>query len=219
MPKPGFRQTVIPMRNSSKGYWFILAGILLLSCQTEPSRLPYMGNIDVVNGDTLFHVVPDMTLIDQDSMEFRLSSQGNKVFLADFFFTSCPSICPKVAKQMLRLHEAYKDDDRVMLLSHTIDPRNDSVSVLKRYAHNLGVDGTGWKFLTAEKDSIFSLADDYFVSVVDDPSAPGGFDHSGRIILLDRNRHVRGFCEGTDPESVTAFFKTVDQLLKDEYAR
>jgi protein SCO1/2 len=103
-----------------------------------------------------------------------------------------------------------------MMISHTIDQRHDSVSVLKRYAHNLGVNTEKWKFVTGEKDSIFHLADQYFVSVVDDPSTPGGFDHSGRIILVDWNRHVRGFCEGTDPESVTAFFATVDELLKEE---
>ena len=104
-----------------------------------------------------------------------------------------------------------------MFVSHTIDQQNDSVTVLKRYSENLGVNGMNWKFVTGEKDSIRVLADNYFVSVVDDPSAPSGFDHSGRIILLDKNRHVRGFCEGVDPESVTGFFKTIDQLLSEEY--
>jgi len=156
-------------------------------------------------------------LTDQDSQQVRLSEMSGKLYIADFFFTSCPSICPKVQKQMLRLYDRYKDDGRVLLLSHTIDQRHDSVTVLNRYAHNLGVDTDKWKFLTAEKDSIFDLADKYFVSAVEDPSAPKGFDHSGRIILLDKNRYVRGFCEGTDPESVTAFFSTVDQLLAEEY--
>jgi protein SCO1 len=170
-----------------------------------------------VDGDTIFHVVPDIQLIDQDSNTIKLSERDEKVYLADFFFTSCPSICPKVTKQMLRLYEKYKDDDRVLLISHTIDQRHDSVSVLNRYAKNLGVNTEKWKFVTGEKDSIFHLADEYFVSVVEDPSAPKGFDHSGRIILLDNNRHVRGFAEGTDPESVTAFFKVVDRLLNEEY--
>ncbi len=191
--------------------------ILLLGCKSEPKRLPILGNIDMVGGDTIFHTIPDIALMDQDSQLFKLASLENKLILADFFFTSCPSICPKVKKQMLRLYERYKADDRVMLLSHTIDQRHDSVTVLKRYAHNLGVDTDKWKFVTGEKDSIFHLADQYFVSVVEDPSAPMGFDHSGRIILVDKKQHVRGFCEGTDPESVTAFFETVDKLLTEEY--
>lgn len=197
----------------------LAVGSILLSagCKGNEKSLPYLGNQQIVNGDTIRHIVPDFLLTDQDSQQIRISGLGDKIYLADFFFTSCPSICPKVQKQMLRLYEKYKEDDRVILLSHTIDQRHDSVTVLKRYAHNLGVDTHKWKFLTAEKDSIFYLADQYFVSVIVDPSAPKGFDHSGRIILLDKERHVRGFCEGTDPESVTSFFATVDQLLVEEY--
>lgn len=191
--------------------------LFLWDCAAENKRLPYLGNVDVVDGDSILHQVPDILLVDQDSQAFKLSGQGEKLFLADFFFTSCPTICPRVTKQMLRLYEKYKEDDRVILIAHTIDQRNDSVSVLNRYAKNLGVDSKRWKFVTGEKDSIFHLADQYFVSVVEDPSAPKGFDHSGRIILVDKNRHVRGFAEGTDPESVTQFFKVVDQLLDEEY--
>ncbi|HEX5111991.1 MAG TPA: SCO family protein [Saprospiraceae bacterium] len=189
------------------------------SCSPEPKALPILGEREIENGDTLFHEVPDMVLIDQDSQAFQLSKLGDKVVIADFFFTSCPSICPRVTKQMTRLYDHYKNDDRIVFVSHTIDQRNDSVPVLKQYAENLGVSNGNWKFVTGEKDSIRHLADNYFVSVVDDPSAPAGFDHSGRIILLDKNRHVRGFCEGTDPESVGGFFKTIDQLLSEEYAK
>ena len=194
--------------------FFILIGG---GCKHEKKPLPILGNRDVINGDTVYRRVPDYLLTDQDSEQIRLSGLGNKIFIADFFFISCPSICPRVQKQMLRIYNQYKDDDRVMLLSHTIDQRHDSVTVLHRYASNLGINTQKWKFLTAEKDTIWNLADKYFVSVTDDPSAPKGFDHSGRIILLDKDRHVRGYCEGTDPKSVTAFFATVDQLLADEY--
>ncbi len=187
------------------------------SCKTESGQLPYMGNVEFVNGDSIYHTVPDIQVIDQDSQTIRLSEFGDKIFIADFFFTSCPSICPKVTKQMLRIYERYKDDERVVILSYTIDQRHDSVAVLNRYAKNLGVESIRWKFVTGEKDSIFHLADSYFVSAVEDPDAPGGFDHSGRIILLDKDRHVRGYCEGTDPESVTSFFTTIDQLLHEQY--
>ena len=196
---------------------FVLAIFLISSCKNETPQLPYMGNVEFINGDSVYHTVPDYKVIDQDSQEIRLSQFGNKIFIADFFFTSCPSICPKVTKQMLRIYDRYKDDDRVVLLSYTIDQRHDSVAVLNRYAKNLGVESIRWKFVTGEKDSIFQLADDYFVSAVVDPDAPGGFDHSGRIILLDKDRHVRGYCEGTDPESVTSFFNTIDQLLHEQY--
>lgn len=200
---------------SLSGVLFLV--VLIFGCKSEPERLPYLGNIEINGTDTLYHLIPDITLIDQDSQILKIASLDNKIVLADFFFTSCPSICPTVKKQMLRLYDRYENDDRVMMISHTIDQRNDSVAVLNRYAHNLGVNTDKWKFVTGEKDSIYYLADQYFVSVMEDPLAPAGFDHSGRIILVDTNRKVRGFCEGTDPESVTAFFETVDQLLKEEY--
>lgn len=120
---------------------------------------------------------------------------------------------------MLRLYDKYKTDPRILFVSYTIDPRHDSTTVLKRYAANLEVNTDHWKFVTAEKDSIFMQADSFFVSVVDDPSAPSGFDHSGRIILVDKMRHVRGYCEGVDPKSVDGFFATIDQLLAEEYAK
>src|SRR5688572_26896657 len=161
---------------------FSLFLISFISCKTEEKRLPYLGNVDVIDGDTVYHHVPDIQLIDQDSNVIRLSQLPQEVYIGDFFFTSCPSICPKVAKQMMRIYDRYKDDDRVLLLSHTIDQRHDSVSVLNRYAKNLGVDTDRWKFVTGQKDSIYFLADQYFVTATVDPSAPGGFDHSGRII-------------------------------------
>lgn len=204
-----------------KNILFVIVSALgigfVIGCSSEPKKLPILGNVEVLHGDTIFHTIPDMALIDQDSQALKVSTFGNKIILADFFFTSCPSICPRVQKEMVRLYDKYKDDDRIMMISHTIDQRNDSVEVLHQYADNLGVDTKKWKFVTAEKDSIFELADQYFVSVMEDPTAPSGFDHSGRIILVDNKRHVRGFCEGTDPESVTAFFETVDALLKEQF--
>ena len=201
------------LRNNTFLLFLLFIWICIIACKEETERLPILGNTEVLNGDTIYHTVEDIPLVDQDSQVFQLSKMGDKVFIADFFFISCPTICPKVKKQMMRLYDQYKNDDRVLLLSHTIDPRHDSVHVLKRYAENLGVESDSWKY------TIYDLADQYFVSVVDDPTAPMGFDHSGRIILLDRNRHVRGFAEGTDPNSVSAFFHTIDQLLREEYAQ
>ncbi|HUR30142.1 MAG TPA: SCO family protein, partial [Saprospiraceae bacterium] len=119
---------------------FMLAGMISFGCNSGKDQLPVLGNTDVVHGDTVLHQVPDILLIDQDSNQFKLSQEGDKIFVSDFFFTSCPTICPRVTKQMMRLHDRYKDDERVMLISHTIDQRHDSVSVLNRYAKNLGVD-------------------------------------------------------------------------------
>jgi protein SCO1/2 len=120
-----------------------------------------------------------------------------------------------VTKQMLRVYERFKDEDRLLLLAHTIDTKHDSVPRLKKYAENLGVSSEKWKFVTGAKDSIYSIANDYFSIAVENTDAPGGFDHSGRLILVDKNRRVRAFCDGTDPESVDRFMQDIETLLKE----
>jgi len=202
------------MRNT-----WLMAGLALLmaACQFQPKEgpLPILGNRDVVNGDTLYHTVRDFSFVDQDSNEVTNATFEGKAYIVDFFFISCPTICPRVMKQMLRVYETFQNDDRLMLLSHTIDTKHDTIPRLKQYATNLGVDTEKWRFVTGVKDSIYSIAQDYFSIALESSDSPGGFDHSGRLILVDRNRHVRAFCDGTDPESVDQFIKDVNRLLEE----
>jgi protein SCO1/2 len=116
---------------------------------------------------------------------------------------------------MLRLSERFKDENRLVLLSHTIDTRHDTIPRLKKFATDLGVGLPQWQFVTGEQDSIYSIANDYFSIAQEDPNAPGGFDHSGRLILVDTKRRVRAFCDGTDPKSVDQFMEDVTRLLKE----
>lgn len=190
-----------------------LAVISILSCADNVKPLPILGQIEVVEGDTIRHEVPDFRFMDQDSQWITNGTFKDQIYVSDFFFTSCPSICPKVKKQMLRMYDVYKDDDRIAFLSHSIDTRRDSVPRLKLYADNLGVQSKMWHFVTGDKDQIFSIADDYFVAAMEDSGAPGGFDHSGRLILVDKDRHIRAFCEGTIEEDVNAFMLDIDRLL------
>jgi protein SCO1/2 len=189
----------------------------LMACQGkhEPGPLPILGNRDIVNGDTIYHEVRDFSFIDQDSLPVTQETFAGKAYVVDFFFISCPTICPMVTKQMLRVYERFKDEDRLLLLAHTIDTKHDSVPRLKKYAENLGVSSEKWKFVTGAKDSIYSIANDYFSIAVENTDAPGGFDHSGRLILVDKNRRVRAFCDGTDPESVDRFMQDIETLLKE----
>ena len=112
------------------------------------------------------------------------------------------------------MYDVYKDDDRISFLSHSIDTKRDSVPRLKLYASNLGVTSEMWHFVTGDKAKIFGIADDYFVAAMEDSGAPGGFDHSGRLILVDHERHIRSFFEGTIEEEVNAFMKDIDKLLE-----
>lgn len=197
----------------------LIASIILCSaiaCQEKPTgKLPYIGGSDVVNGDTMHYQIPDFTFINQDGQVVNNESYRNKIYVADFFFIGCPSICPKVRQQMLRIHDKYLNDDRLELISHTLDPKRDTVEALAKYADKLEVKSSKWDFVTGEKDSIYGLNEKYFIVAYEDDEAPGGIDHSGKIILVDQNRHVRGFAEGTDPESVTKFLKTIDVLLEE----
>lgn len=193
--------------------------ILAVACMQprEDDTLPVLGHKDVVEGDTVYHTIPDFTFINQDSQVVTNSTFDGKAYIVDFFFISCPTICPKVKKQMLRIHEEFKDEENLVLLSHTIDTKRDTVGRLHNYARNLGVSAPKWHFVTGDEAEIYDIADDYFSIAVKDPTAPGGFDHSGRLILVDENRHVRAFCDGTDPESVDQFMVDIRKLLKEDY--
>ncbi|MBR9919448.1 MAG: SCO family protein [Bacteroidetes bacterium] len=188
-----------------------------MACSPEQENLPILGNRDIVEGDTIYPKIPDFEFINQDSQLVTNKTFADKAYIVDFFFVSCPSICPKVTKEMLRVHDRFKQDDRVLLLAHTIDVKHDTIPRLKAYAEGLGVSSNKWHFVTGDKEEIFDIADDYFSVAVENPDAPGGFDHSGRLILVDKDRHVRSFCNGTDPEDVDRFIKDVEQLLETEY--
>lgn len=173
-----------------------------------------MGNQEVVDGKPKHHVVRDFSYINQDSIIVTNDSLSNQIYVTDFFFTSCPSICPKVMKQMLRIHEAFKGDHRVKLVSFTIDPKRDTPEKLKLYAQNIGADTRYWHFLHGDKDETLDLADDFFIAALEDPDAPGGFDHSGKIVLVDKEGHVRSFAEGTDPDDIPGLIEDIKILLQ-----
>jgi protein SCO1/2 len=173
-----------------------------------------------VNGkmvsDTLYHTIGDFQFVDQDSMLVTPQSYKDKIYVADFFFTSCPTICPIMKTQMLRVYEAYKDNPDVMILSHTIDPEYDTVALLKDFALRLGIEGNEkWKFVTGDKDHIYEIGQTrYMVSATEDPSEPGGYVHSGAFILVDKEQRIRGIYDGTKEDQVDRLIKDIPRLLK-----
>ncbi len=190
--------------------------LLAFGCNKGPKVLPIIGphDIDPVSGDTVsLHQIPDFSFVNQDSQVVKNATFEGKAYVADFFFVSCPTICPKVAQQMLRLYERYEQDDRLLLLSHTIDTKHDTIPRLKKYAAGLGVQAPKWHFVTGDKSTIYKIANDYMSIALENADAPGGFDHSGYLILVDKNRHIRSYCNGTDPKDVDRFMRDVDWLL------
>lgn len=189
------------------------------SCaQPADTPLPILGERDVAsNGDTIYRAIPDFSFIDQDSQRVTNATFAGKIYAVDFFFIHCPTICPKVKANGLRIYQKFLNDDRFMLLSHTIDTKHDTVAALKDHARKLNIDSKKWRLVTGPKDSIFGIADDYFSIAKENPDAPGGFDHSGRIILVDKNRHVRAFCNGTDAADTDRFMRDIERLLKEQF--
>ncbi|MCC7504246.1 MAG: SCO family protein [Saprospiraceae bacterium] len=198
---------------------FALVFSALYSCTHQEDRpLPILGNRSVSpSGDTIYPKIPDFTFVDQDSQLVTNATFEGRIYVADFFFTHCPTICPKVKAQAMRIYEKYNGNPNVLLLSHSIDVKNDTVGQLHHYAQKMGIEAARWHLVTGDHDAIYGIADDYFSVATEDPSSPGGFDHSGRLILVDKNRHVRSFCDGTDPESVDKFMKDIDKLLAEQF--
>ncbi len=142
--------------------------------------------------DTIYHSIPDFTLTDQNGEPWNPAAYGGKIYVADFFFTSCPTICPAMQQSMLRLQRRFKDYDDFALLSFTVDPTRDTPEVLKAYGEEIGADFSNWTFLTGSSDSIYQIAmKGYFVNAMPDELAPGGFLHSEYLVLIDKDGHIR----------------------------
>lgn len=193
-----------------------IAILAIYSCSNLPEKLPILGEREFVNGDTIYHTIRPFSFINQDSQVVTNANFKDKIYVVDFFFTHCPTICPKVTKQMLRIYNKYKDDDRIMQLAFSIDTRNDTVGRLKEYEIGLGVSSKKWHFVTGQLDSIYSIAADYYSIAKQDPDSPGGFNHSGRLILVDTKQRVRSFCDGTDAKDVDRFMTDIDVLLNEK---
>lgn len=189
---------------------------ILISCGgSGEDKLPIYGEINVEDGDSIYHSIRDFSFINQDSQVVNNASFADKIYISDFFFTSCPTICPKVKKQMLRIYEAFENEPRLEFISHSIDGKRDSVPVLKAYAEKINISSDRWHLVTGDIKAIYDIAKDYFSIAIEDPNAPGGYDHSGYIILVDKDRHIRAYCDGTNEEEVDAFMQKIRKLLSE----
>lgn len=208
--------------------WVFVLGVLVISCgKSKPkdpnsnTSLPYLGEpmitSHVENGervpDTLYPQIPSFAFTNQNGERVTDSTYNEAIYIADFFFTTCPTICPKMKSELLRVYEAFQDNPQVMILSHTIDPEYDNVEVLHDYAERLEVESPKWNFVTGSKDSIYTIAEYYLASVTEDKSAPGGYIHSGALILIGPNKHIRGMYDGTRAEEVDQLIKDIPLLL------
>jgi protein SCO1/2 len=203
----------------------ILLGSILWNCQPveQEDSLPIYGRKKIVEKeegsgfDTIYHTIGDFSFLNQDSVLVTNETFKDKIYVADFFFTSCPSICPIMKTQMLRVYERFKDEPQFAIVSHSIDPEYDTVALLRDYAERLGVENDEtWHFLTGEKDRIYELGQtSYMVTAAEDSDAPGGYIHDGAFLLVDKSGRIRGVYDGTKADQVDQLMQDIDRLLSD----
>lgn len=213
------KDKILPYLNS------VLLSTVLFACSgSNEKKLPIIGERtieeQVVDGktvvDTIYHKIPAFRFLNQDSVVLSDKAFDGKIYVANFFFTHCPSICPTMQRNLLKVYEKYKGDDRIAFLSHSIDFKFDSPSVLKAYADRLGVTNTQWQFVTGEKKDIYGIAKEYLVYAKEEDSAPGGYDHQSYLVLVDTHKHIRGAYDGTNDEQVAQLFGDLEVLLAEK---
>jgi protein SCO1/2 len=161
------------------------------------------------------HIAGAFTFVNQDGERITEKSVRNKVTVVEYFFTSCPSICPVMNKNLKEVYEKFKTNPGFMILSHTVDPERDSVSVLKKYSGHYDAESPGWQFLTGSKESLYQCASrDYLLAVEDSSNA--SFIHTQYVALLDKKRQIRGFYDLTNKENVGKMDAAIQQLLKED---
>ena len=160
--------------------------------------------------DTVWHKVRPFKLKNQFGKEVGLEDWGGKIIIADFFFTSCPSICPKLTRNMKKLQTAFKKTDSlVRFVSFTVDPVRDTVQALKAYGDKSGIDHDTWFMLTGDRNELYDIAlNEFKASIASNGNIDTGFIHTDRFFLLDRDRVVRGWYNGLDSVNL-------DKLIKD----
>ncbi|MCX8491286.1 MAG: SCO family protein [Cyclobacteriaceae bacterium] len=192
-----------------------IACCLLFSCNPKEKELPIFGERDVIGSDTIYHTIAKFQFIDQDSALVNNETFKDKIYVADFFFTSCRTICPIMKTQMVRVYEATQEMPDVLLLSYTIDPEYDTVALLHDFAERLDVESRRWHFVTGVKDSIYKIAQtSYFATAMEDKTEPDGFIHSGAFLLIDKKGRIRGKYDGTKEEEVNRLIVDIKRLRR-----
>ncbi len=163
-----------------------------------------------------YHTIADFSLINQNGKTVTQDTYNDKIYVADFFFTTCQTICPIMTDNMVILQNKLKDDPEVMLLSHTVTPKIDSVAQLKRYALNKGVLDTKWNLVTGDKKEIYELARKSYLAVKSYGDG-GDYDmiHTENFILVDQKKRIRGYYDGTREEDIELLLSDIDILKKE----
>jgi protein SCO1/2 len=196
--------------------------LVILSTGTHHmSTLPVYGPkepiTNVVDGkeiiDTTYHTIKNFEFTNQYNEKVSLSTFDEKIFVVDYFFVTCQSICPKMSGQMAVLQEKFRHDSTVMFLSHTVNPEADSVSVLKEYAEEYGAMKDKWHIVTGNKKELYDMArNSYFITAMEGDGGSEDFIHSEKFILIDQKNRIRAIFDGTSPKEVIELVDNIKLL-------
>jgi protein SCO1 len=200
-------------------FLILFCALMIFSCHKPERTLPFYDTPDFTPKWELpstgeFHQIRPFNLVNQQNEKFTEADIKGKICVVDFFFTSCPGICPKMTNNMIDLQKEFLNDDNILLLSHSVIPDYDSASVLKEYASKKGVDFKKWKLLTGTRSEIYELGRKYYFVEEDEGIAKPEevFLHTENFVLIDKERHIRGIYNGIDPNSIQSLIADIKML-------
>ena len=194
--------------------------VILKPVEVLPIYQPAEVNEKLVDSSIIhvakYHKISDFKLTNQNGKEITQANYKDKIYVADFFFTTCQDICPVMTKNMYQLQEELKNDNEILLLSHTVIPEIDTVEQLKEYAIENNVDDSKWNLLTGDKKQIYELARKSYLAVEDSNFNEFDMIHTENFMLIDKEKQIRGFYDGTNSEEINQLLKDIE-ILKQSY--
>ena len=184
----------------------------------QPSMVKFQLVDSTIQHVKRFHKIDDFSLVNQNNEIITNETYDGKIYIADFFFTTCPGICPIMKENMIVLQDEFINDDDILLLSHTVTPEIVSVPVLKKYSQEQGVIDSKWNMVTGDKKQIYNLARKSYL-VAEDIESPTQYDmiHTENFVLVDSKRRIRGFYDGTDIDVMNNLISDIKILKKEEF--
>ncbi len=200
--------------------FLIYSIVFYFGCSQKKSSvlLPIYGEKKIIAGDTIYHQIASFNLTNQIGQVVNQNTTKNKIYIANFFFASCQSICPMMSNQLQEVQKAFLADDSVLILSHSVNPLHDTVAVLSNYGDTYGAKTNKWHLLTGNKKQIYDLAKtSYLVNALEDDGSPEGFLHSELFLLIDKKARIRGMYDGTNTSEVKKLIEDVKLLKQETY--
>ena len=192
-----------------------LAYLFLITGKNNFKHLEIYGPRDLNSkGDTVYHTIPDFSFINQEGKTITQKDFEGKIYIADFFFATCPTICPKMSTQLQRVQKEFAAQRELKIISHTVNPEKDSVQALAQYAKQFMVNPRKWNLVTGNKKEIYDLArDGYYITALKGDGGPDDFIHSEKLVLVDKEKRIRGYYDGTNQASVDTLMDEIRVLL------